>query len=189
MKIENINEKIIRKLRQSKITEKMISLEYCDFLVYVEHNDKILGAAGVGGIFHVPSLQIDPEYFNKGLGVKLFLEVIKESKKRKYSFLSGSRNPENVSAVRIHDFFKLMPIFQVNYRPDFVRDIVFLGFNKKGKIMKKILKIFNNKLGMIFLITSIKLFRGILFKFLLTLSPEEFPSPNVQYALKNFKKI
>ena len=189
IKIEDRNKELIEKLRSSGISTKMKSLEDCDFLIYVEHNKKIIGAGGVGGLFHVSSLQIDPEYVNSGLGVKIFSLIVNEVKKRNYSFLAGSRNPENTNAVNIHDFFGYIPIVQVHYRNDFVRDVVFMEFNNKGKIIKEILKIFNSKFGVFSLVLTIKIFRKILFKTLLTYTPEEFPSPDLIYAIRNFEKI
>lgn len=167
----------------------MKSLEDCEFLAIIEQDGKIVGASGVGGFFHVTSLQILPTFQNKGLGGKLFSATIQEAKKRNYSFLAGSRNPQNLHAVRLHDFFGLNPIFQIRYRPGFIRDVVMLDFNKRGKILRKFLEIFNNKFGMIFLVTMIKIFRKSLFKVLLTYTPEEFPDLDVKYAIKNFKKL
>ena len=107
MKIVDVDDKIRKKLIRSGISEEMGSLENCDFLAIVENDKKIVGASGIGGIFQVLSLQIHPDYFNKGLGPKLIKMVIEEAKNRKYSYISASRNPENINAVRLHDFFKL----------------------------------------------------------------------------------
>jgi len=189
IKIEDSNDVLIEKLRESHLLKEMKSLENCDFFAYVEHNGKIIGVNGVGGLFHVPSLQIHPNYVNRGLGVKLFAAVIEETKKRNYSFLSGSRNPENLNVVKIHNFFKLMPILQVHYRPNFVRDVVFLELNNKGKIVRKFLSLFNSKIGIFFLISTIKILRKLLFESLLTYPPDEFPTPDIRFAMKNFKKI
>lgn len=188
MKIVNVDNKIIKKLRDSGLSKYMKSLENCDFLVIIEHDDKIVGASGMGGFLHVPSLQIHPNYFNKGLGAKLFGTAIEEAKRRGYSFLLGSRNPQNFNAVRIHNFFGMKPIFQIKYSPEFTRDVIILSFNKRGKAIENLLCIFNSLLGMTVLVLSLRIFKKLLFRSL-TYPPEEFPSPNVIYAIKNFEKI
>jgi|TARA_B110000495_G_C23038048_1_gene620847 GNAT superfamily N-acetyltransferase len=189
IKIVDMNDKIKKKLEESGISEEMGSLENCDFLAIVENDEKIVGASGIGGIFKVLSLQIHPNYFNKGLGPKLIAMVIEEAKNRKYSYISASRNPENINAVRLHDFFKLRRVFQIQYRPKFTRDVIILEFSNKGEMMGKFLSCFNNIVGMSILVICLKIFRKILFKFVLTYPPEEFPEPKIIYSIKKFKKI
>jgi len=189
MKIVNVDKLIITKLRESGLSKEMKSLENCDFLIIFEQNEKIIGAGGIGGIFHVPSLQISEKYQKKGLGAIIFDKIISEAKSRKYPYLFGSRNPENYYAVKIHDHYEMKPIFQIKYKPNFTRDIVFLEFNSKGKLLKKILKIFNTKIGMSFFIIITKILKPTLFKILFTYPPEEFPDPDIVYAIKHFKKI
>lgn len=189
MRIVDVDDKIKKSLAESRITEEMGSLQNCDFLAIVENDGRIVGASGIGGIFQVLSLQIDPDYFNKGLGPKLLEMVIEEAEKRKYSYISASRNPENVNAVRLHDFFRLRRVFQIQYRPKFIRDVIILEFNNKGKIMRKFLSCFNNIIGMSILVISLKIFRKLLFKSVLTYPPEEFPEPKIIFSIKNFKKI
>ena len=189
MKIVNVDSKIKKELQTSGLLDEMSNLESCDFLAIIEHNEMIIGASGIGGKFHVNTLIVQNEFRNKGIGAILLKAVINEVKKRKYSFIIASRDPENLNAVRLHDFFKIMPIFQVKYREKFTRDIIFLSFNKKGDIIKKVLTIFNSKIGTAILITSIKFLKKTLFKKILTYSPEEFPDPDICYSIKNFEKI
>lgn len=189
MRIVTVDDKIIQKLRESGLSKEMKSLENCDFLVIIEHDEKIVGAGGIGGFFHVPSLQIHPAYMNKGLGGKIFDVVVKEAKRQKYSFIVGSRNPQNLNAVRLHDFYGLRPVFQIKYSPEFTRDVVIMDFNRRGKLVVGFLKIFNNLLGMSILVCALKILKKLLFKVLLTYPPEEFPSPDIKYAIKNFKKL
>lgn len=184
-----MDDEIVKKLRESGLSKEMRSLENCDFLVIIEHDGKIVGAGGVGGLFNVPSLQIHPDYINKGLGGKIFGVVIQEAKRRKYSFIVGSRNPQNLNAVRLHDFYGLLPVFQIKYSPEFIRDVVILNLNRRGKLVVEFLKIFNNLLGMSILVCALKIFKKLLFKTLLTYPSDEFPAPDIQYAIKNFKKL
>ena len=83
----------------------------------------------------------------------------------------------------------MTPIFQVKYRKNFTRDVIFRSFTNEGDIVEWILKLFNSKIGAIILITSIKILKKTLFKKILTYSAEEFPDPDVMFSIKNFKKI
>ena len=189
MKIVNVNLEIKNRLKESGLLDEMSNLESCDFLVIAEHRGQIIGASGVGGKLHVNTLIVQEKFRNKAIGALLLKDVIKESKKREYPFIIASRDPENINAVKLHNFFKLMPIFQVKYSENFTRDVIFRSFSNKGNIVRWSLKLFNSKIGTIFLITSIKILKKILFKKMLTYSADEFPDPDIIFAIKNFKKI
>jgi len=189
MKVVNVNSEIKKRLKESGLLYKMTNLGECDFLVIDEHDEKIIGASGIGGKLHVHTMIVHDEFRNKGIGSLLLKDTITETKKRKYPFIMASRDPENTSIVKLHNFFELMPIFQVKYKKDFTRDVIFLSFSKKGDIFKKNLMLFNSKIGMVILMTLIKILKKTLFKKILTYSPDEFPDPDVGYSIKNFKKI
>lgn len=189
MKVVNIDSKIKKKLQESGLLNEMSNLEECDFLVIAEQSGKIIGASGVGGKIHVNTLIVQEKFRNKGIGALLLKDIINESKKRNYPFLIASRDPENMNAVRLHDYFKLKPIFQIAYSANFTRDVIFRSFSKKGDIIKKLLTFFNSKIGTIILILSMKILKNSLFKKVLTYTPEEFPDPDITYSIKNFKKI
>jgi len=189
MKIVNVNFEIKNRLKKSGLLDEMSNLESCDFLVIAEHNGEIIGASGIGGKLHVNTLIVQEKFRNKAIGALLLKDVIKESKKRKYPFITASRDPENINAVKLHNFFELMPIFQVKYRKNLTRDVIFRSFSIKGNIVGEILKLFNSKIGAIILIMSIKILKKILFKKILTYSDEEFPDPDIIFSIKNFKKM
>lgn len=189
MKVVNIDSKIKKKLQESGLLNEMSNLEECDFLVIAEQNGKIIGASGVGGKMHVNTLIVQEKFRNKGIGALLLKDIINESKKRNYPFLIASRDPENMNAVRLHDYFELKPIFQIAYSTNFTRDVIFRSFSKKGDIIKKLLSFFNSKIGTIILILSMKILKNPLFKKVLTYTPEEFPDPDITHSIKNFKKI
>lgn len=189
MRIVDVDNEIIDRLRESGVSSEMKSLESCTFLSIIEHNNKIIGACGIGGLFNVISLQIHPDYQDKGFGGKLLGAVVSEAKRREYSFIAASRNPENLNAVRLHNFFGIKPVFQIKYSSRFTRDVIILELNKRGKLVGGFLRIFNTVLGMTILVCCLKIFRKMLFRSVLTYPPEEFPSPDVSYAIKNFKKI
>ena len=142
MRVVNIDSKMKEKLLESGLLNEMSNLEECDFLVIAEHNGKIIGASGVGGKIHVNTLIIQEKFRNKGIGALLLKDIINESKKRNYPFLIASRDPENMNAVRLHDYFELKPIFQIAYSTNFTRDVIFRSFSKKGDIIKKLLYTF-----------------------------------------------
>ena len=189
MKIVNVNFDIKKRLKKSGLLDEMSNLESCDFLVIAEHNGEIIGASGIGGKLHVNTLIVQEKFRNKAIGALLLKDIIKESKKRKYPFITASRDPKNINAVKLHNFFKLMPIFQVKYRENLTRDVIFRSFSIKGNIIGNILKLFNSKIGTIILITSIKILKKTLFKKVLTYSAEEFPDPDIIFSIKNFEKI
>lgn len=188
MRIVDTDNQIIQKLQESGLSKDMRSLEACDFLVLEEHEGKIIGAGGVGGLFNVPSLQINDEFQGKGLGKILLGATLDEAKRRGYSFISGSRNPENHRAIKLHDLYGFYPIFRIHYSPSIVRDVIILILRPKGKIVLGFLSIFNNIIGAAILASVLK-FTKPFFRGVLTLSPEEFPNPSVTYMIKNFEKL
>lgn len=188
MKIVNTNKNIIEQLRKSGLSQKMKSLESCDFLAIEEKEGKIIGAGGVGGLFNVPSLQIADQFQGKGIGKILLGASIEEAKKRGYSFISGSRDPENSRAIKLHDFYGFYPIFRAHYTPDIVSDVIILILKPKGKLVAKFFSLFNNIIGTIILASILKITKP-LFRRILTYPPEVHPNVSVICMIKNFKKL
>jgi len=190
MQIIDVDNKIILELRKSGLSKEMKSLEFCKFLIIEKDgkNINIMGAGGVGGLFNVPSLQIGEEFQGKGLGKILLKATIDEAKKRKYSFISGSRNPKNSRAIKLHDYFGFKPIFRIHYSPEIIRDVIILVLSPKGKIVAKFLGIFNNKFGMVVLGIMVRITKS-LFREVLTLEPNEFRAPDIMHMIKNFEKL
>lgn len=188
MRIVNMNENIRQELRKTELYKEMSSLEACDFLILEEEDGKLVGVGGVGGLFNVPSLQIDQGFQGKGIGKILLGATLEEAKRRGYSFISGSRNPENSRAIKLHEHYGFYPIFRIHYSQGIVRDIIILVLRPKGKMVAKFLTIFNNIVGMTILACVLKITKP-LFRRVLTLSPDEFPDPNLIYMIKNFEKL
>ena len=88
MRIVNTDSRIIEKLRTSGISEQMKTLESSDWLVIDESNEDITGAVGIGGIFHVSSIQVNQNFRGKGIGKLLQAELIQEAKRRGLSFVT-----------------------------------------------------------------------------------------------------
>lgn len=187
MRVVNVDSHLINRLRSDGLSTKMKSLEFCKFLVIEEDNGKIIGASGVGGILNVHSLQVMDGYQGMGLGKKLFGEMITELKKRKYFFITDSINPQNIPVVKLIRAYGFKTIFRINYSEDITRDAGILVLRPAGKIIEKIFRIFNTKIGLILLIILLKLTQ---FRFtqILTLPLEEFSKPDFRYILTNFEK-
>jgi len=158
------------------------------FLVLEEIDRKIIGAAGIGGLFNVPSLQIHKDFQGKGIGKKLLIELVEEAKRRDYSFLCGSRDPENVRVIKIEDELGFYSVFRMCYSPEITREGVITILKPKGKLVAKLLSIFNTLIGTIILAFVLKVGKS-LFKSIFTLSPDEFPDPDIMYMIRNFQKI
>ena len=82
MRVVNVDENVIRQLKNSEILDEMKSLELCDWLVIHEEQGRIVGAGGVGTIFHITYLQIDKNFQSLGLGPRIFIELVNEAKKK-----------------------------------------------------------------------------------------------------------
>jgi len=188
MRIVDIDAKIIRDLRQSGLSAKMKSFEFCKFLVIEEDKEKIIGAAGIGGFFNIQSLQVLDEYQGKGIGKKLFVKLLEEEKIRSFSYSLGSRNPQNTPMVKLGDLTNRYVLFRIHYAQGITRDVNIVVLRKRGKIVAKFLSGFNNLLGMIILAFTLKIIRR-LFGTFSSYSREEFPEPNIKYMISNFEKI
>ena len=188
MKIVDVDDSIIKKLRESGLSKEMKSLEFCKFLVIEEKDGKMIGAGGMGGLFNIPSLQISKELQGKGIGKILLDTTIKEAKRRGFSYISGSRNPENTRAIKLHDYFGFKIVFRAHYNSEMVRDVIILVLRPRGKIIGRILRIFNTIIGNILLAILLKIGKS-LFPVFLTYPPEEFPDVDILHMIKNFEKL
>jgi len=188
LKIVDADKNTIKKLRDSGLSTSMKSLEFCKFLVIEEHDEKIIGASGIGGLLNIHSIEINKNYRGKGLGKKLFSVNIEEAKKRGYSFILGSTNPENIPVVKLYSFLGFSRLFRIHYSHGIVTDAKILVLKPKGRIIEKLLNLINTKIGMFAMAVTVKVakssFRGIL-----TLSPNEFPDPSILYIVRNFEKV
>tara|TARA_A100001037_G_scaffold276394_1_gene275654 strand:- start:501 stop:1067 length:567 start_codon:yes stop_codon:yes gene_type:complete len=188
MKIVNVSDDIISRLRCSDISTKMRSLESCEWLVLEEENGKILGAAGMGGVFHVSGIQIHENAQGKGIGKKIQKELIEESQRKKYSFITVFNDPRNASSVHLHDSLGYEKIFRIHYSEDIVNDVKAISFNKKGDLMIRLLRFFNSKLGMITLAFSLKILK-MFFPKLIIYNEDDLPSPDIRWIINNFEKV
>ena len=188
MRIVNVDSEIIKELRHSGISKEMRSLESSDWMVLAEIDKKIIGASGVGGLFNLTSVQILKEIKGIGLGGLIQREMINESKKRGYSFITGMINPANKQSMSLHDGFGFKTIFRIHYTPEMIQDVIIFTLNRRGKIVKSFLGIFNNILGMSILACLLKIFKSI-FPLIINYNEKIIPDANLTYIIKNFEKI
>lgn len=183
-----MNPELKKRLFESGITKMMKSIESCDWVVIEEEGDQIIGAAGLGGIFHVSGIQILDNYAGKGLGKKLQSELINESKRRSYSFITMFNDPRNIISSKLHDSLGYETIFRIHYSRNIVNDIKAIVFKKKGSYVINLLKIFNTKFGMLMLGLILKLIKSA-FPSLIIYNEDDLVNPDICWMLKNFEKI
>ena len=188
MKIVDIDNKIIQKLRGSDTSMQIRTLESADWIVMDEKNDKIVGAVGMGGLFHVSSIQIDKNFRGKGIGRMLQGELIKEAGRRGFSFVTVFVEPQNEASVKLHSFFNYDTVFRIHYSNEKILDVKIIILRPMGKIIKKFLSCFNSKIGIFFLACTLKITKP-LFKKVLSYNEENAPSPSIKTIIKNFQKI
>jgi len=186
LKIVDVDENIIQKLRSSRLSNKMKSLEYCKFLVIEEQEGQIIGASGIGGLLNVHSIQLAENVQGKGLGKTLFEKNIEEAKKRGLSYILVSRDPKNGKIIKLHSLLGFKPLFRIHYSEDRTSEALILVLKSKGEIVAKSLKFFNNIFGMSLLAIILKVSKSSLFKKFLTYSPEEFPDPSIKKYYNTF---
>lgn len=183
-----MNSEFKKKLRKSGLSKEMKSLESCDFFAIEEEDNLVVGAAGLGGLFHVSGIQILEKCRGKGLGGKLQSGLINEAKKRNYSFLTVFNDPRNIASEKMHNSLDYETIFRIHYSKDIVNDVKILVFKKRGILIKKNLEIFNSKVGMLILGILIKYSRK-LFPSMILYSEENIPEPSIMNMIKKFEKI
>ena len=188
MKVVDVDSKIVQRLRRSDTSMQIKTLESADWLVIDENDDKIVGAVGMGGLFHVSSIQIDKNFRGKGIGRMLQGELIKEAGRRGFSFVTVFIEPQNEASVKLHSSFNYDAVFRIHYSNEKIIDVKIIILRPMGKIIKKFLSCFNSKIGIFFLACTLKISKP-LFKKVLSYNEENTPSPSIKTIIKNFQKI
>ena len=188
MNTTNTTQDVINQLQKFNISTKMKSLESSDWIVYETVDNEIVGAAGMGGIFHTSSININTKFRGKGYGKKIQKELVDEAIKRNYSFVTVFVDPRNDSSIKMHDGLGYETIFRIHYSKDVIQDIKIIIFNKRGMLVRKFLGCFNTKIGIFFLACILKITRG-LFKKMFAYDEKEIPVPSIKNIVINFKKI
>ena len=188
MQIADVDSDIKKMLTESKISSSMRSLESCEWIVYEKQGKKIVGAVGIGGIFHTSSIQINEDFRSQGIGKRIQTALVNEAKKRNYSFITVFVDPRNEASTKLHNSVGYKTIFRINYSKEIIQDVKIIILKPKGKIIKKILTCFNTKIGIFFLACTLKITRP-LFKRVLGYNEENIPLPSIKEILGNFEKI
>ena len=188
MHIQEMNSNFKEKLRKSGLSKEMKSLESCNFFTIEEEGNLVIGAAGLGGLFHVSGIQILEKWRGQGLGVELQSGLINEAKKRNYSFLMVFVDPRNTASEKLHNSLGYETVFKINYSNDIIQNVKILVFKKRAIIIKKILKLFNSKSGMLILGILLKFSRKI-FPRIINYNEEEIPEPSIINMINKFEKI
>ncbi len=188
MEIVKVNEDVIKELRIFDISTKMKSLESCEWIVIEKNEEEISGAAGMGGVFNVSGIQIGEKFRGKGIGKKIQKELIDECQRRGYSFITVFNDPRNKNSVQLHDSLGYTKLFRIHYAKNIVNDVKGIAFDKKGKLILKLLQIFNTKTGMALLAISIKFLYSI-FPTLIIYNEDGLPEPDLKWIIKNFERI
>ena len=183
MRVVQVNNSIIKDLQKSGISKLMRSLESCEWLVIEEEENRIICAAGMGGIFHVSSIQIIDEFQNKGIGKKLQTELVEESRRKGYSFIIVLFNPENIRSTKLHTSLGYKKIFRIKYSSEYINDVSIIIFKPVGYFLQKILRSFNTKTVMFFLACCLKILKP-LFKNLIAYNEKDLPAPSIKWIIK-----
>ena len=190
MTVVNVTNNIKKKLLESNFSTRF--LDNClnsKFLSIELQDEAIVGVGFVGGMLNSYGVEIAEELRGKGIGKKLLSEIIDESKKRKFSYLTGVFKPSNTNSVKLHMNLGFVPLFTFYFNKTEGAEIpILVPFNKKGSFLISVSRIFNTKLGNL-LFGFILSFLKPLLKNLIAFSNDEFPKLDLKYSTKNFEKI
>ena len=144
MVIVTINEEIKQKLKQNNFSTLFLNnCHNSKFLSIHEINSKIVGVGCVGGLMNHYAIELKDEYYGRGLWRNIFNEIHTESQNRNMSFLTGVYKTTNLISIKIQTSLGFTPIFSIDYNKVEGREVVIiLPFNSKGKLIKKIMKIY-----------------------------------------------
>ena len=190
MVIVTINEEIKQKLKQNNFSTLFLNnCHNSKFLSIHEINSKIVGVGCVGGLMNHYAIELKDEYYGRGLWRNIFNEIHTESQNRNMSFLTGVYKTTNLISIKIQTSLGFTPIFSIDYNKVEGREVVIiLPFNSKGKLIKKIMKIFDTKIGNILFSLFFVLLKPLL-KNIIGLSAETMPKIDLKYSLYNFEKV
>jgi len=190
MVIIHINTKIKQKLKENNFSTLFLNNCYnSKFLSIHEINSKIVGVGCVGGLMNHYAIELKDEYYGRGLWRNIFNEIHTESENRNMSFLTGVYKITNLISIKIQTSLGFTPIFSIDYNEVEGREVVIiLPFNSKGKLIKKIMKIFDTKIGNMLFSLFFILSKPIL-KNIIGLSSKTMSKIDLKYSLYNFEKV
>ena len=149
------------------------------------HNGAVASSSAIASEV---GIQILKDYSGKGIGKRLQNELVNESKRRGYSFITMFNDPRNTVSAKLHDSLGYETIFRIHYSEEIINDVKAIGFKKKGRFVINFLKIFNSKSGMLLLGLILKILKSS-FPSLITYNEDNLRSPDIRCMLKRFEKI
>jgi len=159
------------------------------FLVAEIMDEQIVGACFVGGILNSNGIEIAKSHRGKRLGTKLLNELFDYCNKQNIPFLTGVFKPSNAISIHAHMKIGYIPLFAVYYNEEEGMEIVvILPFNKKGKLLTKLLRIFNTKIGNFFFVLSFKILSPF-FKQLIAFDEKNMPKMEFGKSIQKFQKV
>lgn len=190
MTIISINNEIKELLLNTNFSQEFLdNCFHAKFLSIQQVDSKIVGAAFVGGILNFYGIELDEEFFGRGLWRKLIKEIFSECRQRKISYITGVYKESNLRSIKIHNTQKFIPLFTCHYNKKIGKEIVIIyPFTKKGNFMKSLLKFFNTRLGNIIFILIFVLIRPFLNK-IISFSGDKMPEMDFFYSVRNFEKV
>ena len=186
--VSNTTDEIKKKLRLSGISTSMKSLESSEWIVYETENNELVGAAGIGVLFHSSSINVHEKFRGKGYGEDIQKRLIVEAKTKNFSFVTVFVDPRNTASTIMHDKVGYKTIFRIHYSSDIIQDVKIIILKRKGVLVEGFLKLFNTKIGMFCLGCLLKVFRGF-FKNIIGYNEQISPIPSLKHIIQNFEKI
>ena len=181
---------MLKQLKQNNFSTLFLNnCHNSKFLSIHEINSKIVGVGCVGGLMNHYAIELKDEYYGRGLWRNIFNEIHTESQNRNMSFLTGVYKTTNLISIKIQTSLGFTPIFSIDYNKVEGREVVIiLPFNSKGKLIKKIMKIFDTKIGNMLFSLFFILSKPIL-KNIIGLSSKTMSKIDLKYSLYNFEKV
>ena len=97
-------------------------------------------------------------------------------------------DPKNIASENLHNSLDYETVFRINYSENIIQNVKIIVFKKRAIIIKKILKIFNSKIGMLGLGILLKFSRKI-FPKIISYNEENIPEASIINMIKKFEKI
>lgn len=190
MAVVMIEGALAQKLARAGISEGILdNCRNSKFLVVQYDGDEIMGVCFVSGFLNNAGTEVSAKYRGRGTSRALLQELLGECRRRKMSFLTGVFKPSNAPSIRAHTGVGYVPVFTFHYSRAEGKEIVtILPLNRRGALAKRLLCVFDKRVGNAAFALFIKGTRPLL-KTLLGFSANVMPPIDLKYSLGNFEKV